>query len=417
MNILLIHQYFLEKNHGGGSRFNEFVKIWSKMDCEITVLAGMVNYQTGKKLEKYKGKFVLKEECFYENVNVIRCHVSEKYNHGRFGRFWAYLTFIFSSLYAGLFMTKKKYDVILVSSPPIFDGITAYLLSIFKKTPFIYETRDLWIESISEIRVIKSKLILKFLYFIENFVFDKAILINVLTPIVKKKLILKKNISKNKLIYIPNSSYLDLIKQVEKKFDVQKFRINNGIKDKFVITYVGAHGISNNLIQLVDVAEKFRGENVIFQLIGDGMKKKYLQNEVIKRNLENVKFIDVQSKKNIFKYILASDVGVSILKKTNTFKTIYSNKTFDYMACKKPILLAIDGVSRKLINDAKCGVYVEPENIKSIFNGIKTLMNKSKYDLEKMGISGYEYSKKYFNKKELSKKYIKSISNFIKNYE
>ena len=43
------------------------------------------------------------------------------------------------------------------------------------------------------------------------------------------------------------------------------------------------------------------------------------------------------------------------------------------MSCKTPILLAIDGVSRDLVEAADCGVYVEPENAKEIAEKLKIL--------------------------------------------
>lgn len=100
------------------------------------------------------------------------------------------------------------------------------------------------------------------------------------------------------------------------------------------------------------------------------MEKKRLVQEVNSRRIDNVIFIDSVPKSEVFEYILSSDMGASVLKKTDTFKTIYSNKTFDYMACKKPVLLAIDGVSRKLIEEADCGIYAEPENAQAIADAI-----------------------------------------------
>jgi hypothetical protein len=132
MRILLIHQYFLEKNDGGGSRFNEMTRTWAIQGHTVTVLAGMVHYATGEKAPQYKGKFTLHDYQFYDGVDVMRCHVSETYNSSFLGRLWAYFSFVFSSVYAGLFKTKGKFDVILVTSPPLFVGITAYVLSIFK---------------------------------------------------------------------------------------------------------------------------------------------------------------------------------------------------------------------------------------------------------------------------------------------
>ncbi len=108
MNILLIHQYFLEKEDGGGSRFNEMTQIWSSLGHHITVLSGMVHYNIGKKRNKFKGKYIAIEKDFYPNVDVIRSHVSSTYNSNFIGRLWAYFSFVFSSLYAGLFNAKKK---------------------------------------------------------------------------------------------------------------------------------------------------------------------------------------------------------------------------------------------------------------------------------------------------------------------
>ena len=162
---------------------------------------------------------------------------------------------------------------------------------------------------------------------------------------------------------------------------------------------------------MVEAAEKLRDTQVVFQLIGSGMQKKMLQEEVKKKNLDNVIFRDPVPKSEVFKFILASDMGASVLKNVDTFKTIYSNKTFDYMSCKKPILLAIDGVSRILVESANCGVYVEPENIESIVNAIKRILNEN--ELELMGLNGYNYALQHFDRKRLAVNYIgylKSIS-------
>ncbi len=408
MKILLIHQYFLEKGDGGGSRFNEMTQVWSEQGHEVTVLAGMVHYNTGKKPKKYKGKYVFKDTAFYKNVDVVRCHVSESYNVNFLGRLWAYFSFVFSSIYAGLFKIGKGYDVIIVTSPPLFVGITAYVLAKIKKLPFVFEVRDLWPESAIDTGVLTNKFIIKFAYWFEKFIYGHATLINVLTPAFRDKLINEKNILAEKIIFIPNAADFSLAENVVEKFDVEKFRSEQDLKDKFVITYVGAHGVANHLIQLIDAAELLIDTNVLFQLIGSGMKKDELIEEVKKRNLNNVKFVDPVPKEEVFKYILASDMGASVLKKVDTFKTIYSNKTFDYMSCKKPILLAIDGVSRKLVVEADCGFYVEPENANAIKEGVLKALSK-KGELKEMGINGYTHAKAHFDRVFLAKKYLKKI--------
>ncbi|WP_055447252.1 glycosyltransferase family 4 protein [Lacinutrix mariniflava] len=412
MNILLIHQYFLEKGDGGGSRFNEMTQVWAKEGHQITVLAGMVHYATGKKPEKYKGKHFYKDLGFYKDVDVIRCHVSESYNVNFIGRLWAYFSFVFSSIYAGVFKTKEKYDVIIVTSPPLFVGITAYVLSKIKRVPFVFEIRDLWPESAIDTGVLKNKIIIKFAYWFEKFIYKRAKLINVLTPAFRDKLINDKKVPSEKVIFIPNAADFTLAEDIQKDFDANQFKRDLNLQDKFVITYVGAHGIANHLIQLIDTAERLKDTNVVFQLIGAGMQKEMLISETKKRNIENVIFRDSVPKSEVFKYILASNAGASVLKKVDTFKTIYSNKTFDYMSCKKPILLAIDGVSRLLIEEANCGFYVEPESAIEIEKGIRLMIEKQE-DLEQIGENGYLYAKKHFDREVLASNYIHKIKSIL----
>ena len=407
MNILLIHQYFLEKDDPGGSRFNEMSKTWEEKGHNVTVLAGMVHYNTGKKREKHKGKFICRE-AYSENVNVIRCHVSEAYNTNFIGRLWTYFSFVFSGLWAGIFYARKKYDVILVTSPPLFVGISGYLISRIKRIPLVFEVRDLWPESAIDTGVLTNGMIIKMAYWFERFIYKKSKIVNTLTPAFQKKLIEEKNVPAKKVIMIPNASDFSLANEVEKNFNREEFRKEHHFGDNLVITYVGAHGVANHLIQLVDAAELLKNEKVLILSIGAGMQQEMLREEVKKRNLTNIRFLDPVPKYEVFKFILASDIGTSVLKKVDTFKTIYSNKTFDYMSCKKPILMMIDGVSRDLLETSKSGFFVEPENPADFAKKVKIYL-KDPSLLEEQGNNGYEYALKHFDRSVLAEKYLNHL--------
>lgn len=414
MHILLIHQYFLERDDPGGSRFNEMTKTWVAEGHEVTVISGMVHYTTGKKREKHKGKFIVKEE-YESKLTVYRCHVSELYNANFIGRLWGYFSFVFSSLICGLFYLKQKPQVILVSSPPLFVGITGLVLSKLKRIPFVFEIRDLWPESAIDTGVLKNKLIIRLAYWFEKVVYKNAALINTLTPAFQKKLIEEKNVPASKVIMIPNAADFSIAEKVEEGFDVNLFRKENGWEGKFVIVYVGAHGVANHLIQMVDTADLLKNEKeILFVSIGDGMQREELIAEAKKRKLENIHFIASVPKSGIFKYILASDIGSSILKKVDTFKTVYSNKTFDYMSCKKPVLMVIDGVSRELVEQADCGVYVEPENPEDF--AAKVLYYKKNPEVvRRQGLSGYKFAREFFDRSVLAKKYVQALEGIKRN--
>ncbi|HET8886986.1 MAG TPA: glycosyltransferase family 4 protein [Salinimicrobium sp.] len=410
MKILLLHQYFLEEDDAGGSRWNEMTKTWVQAGHEVTVLAGMMHANGSEKRTEYKGKYFVKKQ--QGSVPVWRCHVSEAYNKGFVGRLWGYFSFMFSSLWAGLFKAKEKYDVVLVTSPPLFVGFSGYLISLFRRMPFVFEIRDLWPESAIDTGVLTNNLIIKLAYWFESFIYKRAKLINVLTPAFYNTLRDKKKVPESKMIMIPNASDFSLSESLLETFDRDKFRNENELDGKFVITYVGAHGVANHLQQILDAGKALEDTNVLFLLIGQGMEKEKLKKLAIKMDVKNVRFIDSVPKTEVFKYILASEMGASVLKRVDTFKTVYSNKTFDYMSCKKPILMAIDGVSRELVETAVAGTYVEPQNTKEYDRIVREyLAHPDRLITE--GNNGYQYAKTNFDRQVLAQKYLNSIEKII----
>lgn len=406
MNILLIHQYFLEEDDPGGSRWNEFSRIWTAEGHSVTVLAGMMHYNGHEKRAEYKGKYFVKKQ--QGSVNVWRCHVSEAYNKSFLGRLWGYFSFMFSALWAGLFKVKGRYDVVIVTSPPLFVGITGYLISRLRRMPFVFEVRDLWPESAIDTGVLTNKLIIKLAYWVEAFIYRTARLINVLTPAFYNALRDKKGIPESKLIQISNAADFSLSEKLLADFDRDAFRKQHNLDGYFVITYVGAHGVANHLEQVLDAGELLADTNVLFLLIGQGMEKERLMRLAAERKVTNVRFLDSVPKAEVFRYILASEMGASVLKKVDTFKTVYSNKTFDYMSCKRPILMAIDGVSRELVEAAGAGVYVEPENAAE-YNRIIRQYLADPTRITREGLSGYNYARHNFDREVLAHKYLTHI--------
>lgn len=410
MKILLLHQYFLEEDDPGGSRWNEMTKTWTAQGHEVTVIAGMMHANGLEKRAEYKGKYFVEKK--QGAVSVHRTHVSESYNNGFLGRLWGYFSFMFSSLWAGLFKVKGKYDVVIVTSPPLFVGISGYLISLFKRIPMVFEIRDLWPESAIDTGVLTNKWVIKMAYAVEKFIYKKAKLINVLTPAFYNTLRDKKQISESKLIMIPNAADFSLSEEIVSSFDRTEFRKQHDLDGHFVITYVGAHGVANHLEQVLEAGKALEDTNVLFLLIGQGMEKARLMKLAEKMAVKNVRFIDSVPKKEVFKYILASEMGASVLKRVDTFKTVYSNKTFDYFSCKKPILMAIDGVSRDLVEAAKAGTYVEPENTSEYNRIIREYLNNPQR-LDEEGESGYQYAKQNFDREVLANKYLDKIKQII----
>ncbi len=410
MRILVIHQYFLGKGDAGGSRWNQFAKYWAAAGHEVTILAGMVHYAKGTKPPEYKGKFVVRE-TEQPGVTVYRCHVSEAYNRSFLGRFWAYLCFAFSSTWAGIAHAPRP-DVIIATSPPLTVAITMWLLSVFYGVPAVFEVRDLWPESAVDTGVLTSKPIIWMSYRLEELAYRRASWINVLTPAFEQALIRKKQIPPERISMIPNGADLDIMKPGPKDNEVRR---RLGLEGKFVVSYFGAHGRANRVGQLLDVAERIKDSHpdIRIMLVGAGMEKPILVEDAKRRGLDNVIFVDAVPKEQVADYINASDVCTAVLMKNDTFKTVYPNKVFDYMACKRPIIIAIDGVARKLVADAGAGLFAEPECTESIVSAILKIKDAPEW-AEKMAEAGFQYVGSRYNRRNLADRYLAVLETLVK---
>ncbi len=405
MKILIFHQYFLGKNDPGGSRWNQFSKMFAKTH-HVVVIAGNVHYATGKRIST---KRFLNKEKLSPNLTVFRSWTYAGYNKNFLGRLIGYLSYTVSSFVTGFF--QKNVDLIIVTSPPLFVGVSAWFLAKIKRVPFIFEVRDLWPESAIATGVLTNNILINVMYWIEKSLYKNAHKIIALTPAFKEDISKRFPEYAPKIEIITNGADLDLMAPGPK---------NNWVRDQYnwqnkkVFSYFGAHGVANNLIQVINVAEKFRDrDDILFVLIGDGMQKEELKETARKLNLENIQFIDSVPKQKVQDFINASDVCMAILKKTDTFKTVYPNKVFDYMACKKPIIVTIDGITRKLIEDAQAGLFAEPENAESFKETVEKFIELDDAELEKLGQNGYSYVRKYFDRSKLAKEYLKIIENTI----
>ncbi|SDG37335.1 Glycosyltransferase involved in cell wall bisynthesis [Dyadobacter soli] len=408
MHILLIHQYFLEDNAAGGSRWNEMARVWVREGHAVTVIAGDVHYMQEQSGGEMREHFEIRENAY--GVRLIRCSGSRHYHNCFAGRLLSYISFALAATYAGLRFANSSYDCMIVTSPPLLVGIPGLLLSRLKHIPLVLEIRDLWPESAIEMGVLKNKWLIRLSCRFEKYLYRKAKLINVLTPAFRERLIHDKGVEPGKIVMVPNAADFRLSERALHSVCTSGLRARLGLEGKFVIIYVGAHGLANDLMQLVEAATRLHGTNAHFLLVGDGMKKKMIMEEAGCRQLSNISFLAPVSKEEIIEYIVMADIGVAVLKKAAIFKTVYSNKTFDYLSCKKPVLMAIDGVSRELIERAEAGMFAEPGNPADMAEKIRLYMNDPEL-LHKHGKNGYRFVHTHFNREELAKDFLKRIEN------
>lgn len=408
MKILVLHQYYGMPGRSCGSRFNEFARLWSEAGHHVTVVAGSIQHSTGKVPDQYRGRWTTHEKD--GSVDVWRCYVPEVYGRSYLGRAWGFFAFMFSAATAAL--RAGSPDVVIATSPPIVVAVPGWLVARLRGARLIFEIRDLWPESAVTTGVLREKALLtRFLYRLERWACRAADRVNVLTPAFREDLLHRGLAPGEKILLVPNGADLDLFSPGPRENAVRR---ELGWGDRFVVLYAGAHGRANALGQLVDAAERLRDRpDILIATVGDGPERAAHERSARAKGLSNIMFCGEQPKSRMPEFLNACDVGAAVLQDNPTFLTVYPNKVFDYMACGRPTLLAIDGVAREMVcTQARAGVFVAPEDGQAIAEAIRRLADDPAGRAE-MGRNGRAWVEANAARTALAERYLEAMNDLI----
>lgn len=354
MRILFLTDNFPPEVNAPATRTFEHIQEWIKEDAKITVITCFPNFPHGKIYPGYKN-LPYQKERISDQLTVIRVWSYMTSNSGFMKRVLDYLSYAFMAFWIGLF---QKYDIIIATSPQFFTTWTGWGLSKIRRKPWIFELRDLWPESIKTVGAMKQGKAIDLLEKIELALYNDATMVIAVTDAFKANLI-SRGIPADKINVITNGSNLDLFKPREKSIALLE---QHGLKDKFVIGYIGTHGLAHSLDFIVRSISKIQDPDIHFLFIGDGAMKSAIVNIAEKLHLTNVTFLPPVSKDEVPDYLALCDVSLAPLKKEENFKTVIPSKIFEASAMRKPTLLGVEGQAQEIIETYSAGLCFEPEN-------------------------------------------------------
>jgi len=403
MHILLIHQAFTSLDEAGGTRHYEIASHLARKGHFITILTSPISYLTGQKKSSQEQRGASEAE----NIRILHTYAYPALHKSFAARTINFITFMVSSFFKGI--QVRKVDLVWGTSPPIFQAASAWLLARLKRVPYLLEVRDLWPAFAIEVGVLKNPLLISLSLWLEKFLYRHADLVVVNSPGYIDHV---RNKGAKKVKLIPNGSDIHLFRTLDKG---KAFRKKYGIEEKFIVTYAGAHGMSNDLGVVLDAAKILSGHTKIhFILVGDGKEKPGLIETAKKLRLTNLTFMDPVAKKQMAEVFSASDACLAILKPLELYKTTYPNKVFDYMAAGKPVLLAIDGVIRKVVEEAGCGIFIQPGDALDMSKKVLWLSHHPK-EAKLMGEAGRNQIIHRFDRAKLAEQFIGVFQELIKN--
>lgn len=395
MKILFLTDNFVPETNAPATRTYEHCKEWVQQGVDITVITGAPNFPKGKVFKGYKNKLYQKEVI--DGIKVIRVWTYISANEGTVKRILDYVSFMISSFIVGLFI---KTDLIIATSPQFFTAISGRWLAFWKGKKWVMEVRDIWPESIKAVGAMKDGYVLKYFEYLEHKMYESAYKIVVVTDSFKNYIVQTHGIDEDKVGVIKNGIICDQF--IPKEKDKQLLQELN-LEDKFIIGYIGTHGMAHALDFILEAASQLTNDKYHFLMVGDGAHKKHLIALKESLGLNNVTMLDNVDKARVRDYISILEIGLVNLKKSDTFKSVIPSKIFELCAMHKPILIGVEGEAKQIVEDYNVGFGFVPEDYISFNSKLDHMYNRTdSYDFGSLLID--------FDRRKLAKRMLDFIT-------
>lgn len=392
MKVLFLTQYYPPETGAAPARAFQFAARLAGFGHDVTVVTGMPNHPSGVKQPAYRGRLFCRENR--EGVRIVRCclYTSPRKSFAR--RILNQLSFAVTAVLGGL--AAGRCDIVLVTSPPLFLGVTGWLIGIVRGVPYVLDLRDYWPHAAVALGQLTNSWAITAAEGLERFLYWRAVKLVVVTPGMLK-LMLGRGIAAHRMELIPNGADVE-------RFAPVRSAPGSGRNGEWSVLYAGTHGLVHGMDVILDAAHELRRETRIkFLIVGDGVAKPRLVAEARRRELPNVRFLPSQQPDQLVRLIREADVCLATTIGGEFSASTVPVKVFDYMACGKPVVAAVGGDGRAVIECSRAGVVVEPGDGLAMASAVVSLLN----DAERrraLGERGREFVSQEYSRAVLAAK-------------
>ncbi len=364
MKILFLTHYFPPEVNAPANRTFEHARRWVTDGHDVTVVTCVPNHPKGVVFPGYRNRLLQEEQT--DGIRVVRVFTFVTPNEGFLRRSLNYGVFAVAAGLACLRLPRP--DVVVATSPQFFCGLAGAAVALLKRRPFVLEVRDLWPDSIFQLGQLRSPRLLRALEALESFLYRRADGI-----VVNTRAFIQHIAARG----IP----LDRIELVYNGIDASLFyprppdpalRRTYGLEGRYLVTYLGTLGLAHGLVTVIDAAESLRDRReIVFLLIGDGADRARLVAEIARRGLDNVRLLGLRPRAEIPAWLSTVDLTLVVLRDLPVFATVIPSKVFEYLAQERPMILAAPpGEIRTLVEEAKAGFVIDPEDPSALAQAI-----------------------------------------------
>lgn len=367
MRILFLSDNFPPETNAPATRLHEHAVRWVRAGHEVTVITCAPNFPEGKLFAGYENRWRQVERI--DGIRVVRVKTYITANEGFVRRTLDYMSFMVTGFVAGLF--EKRPDVVVSTSPQFFCALGTWALSAVRRLPWVFELRDLWPASIVAVGAMERSPVIRMLETLELFMYRRADAIVSVTESFREDLA-SRGIDRTKIHVVING--VDLDRYAPRPRD-QALARQFGLEGKFVLGYMGTHGMAHALDRVLDAAELLRGrDDIAFFFAGSGAERARVEQRVVELRLDNVKMIPRQPKEAMPALWSLCDLALIPLRNTPVFATVIPSKLFEAMGMGVPVLMSLpEGEATAIVKRTGCGVCVPPEDPRAMADAVLTL--------------------------------------------
>lgn len=403
MRILFLSHYFPPEVNAPATRTFEHCREWVLEGHEVHVVTGFPSHPAGELYPGYTRTWYQPEEL--EGIQVHRTWTHIAANRGFLRRALNYLSFVPTSVWRALRL--GRFDIILATSPHYFNAVAGWLASVLKRTPWVFELRDLWPESIVAVGALKPSWPLRVLDRHVRFLYGNAAAVVCLTrPFAEH--VIARGIDPEKLVYVPNGVYPD---DWPTHDPASSCREELGIEpDQILASYVGTLGMAHGLETLLDAAARLqtRRPEIRFLLAGDGAQKQQLVSAARRRGLRNVLFAGQLPRREAHRLLASSDISLVLLRDAPLFRTVLPSKMFEAMAAGRPIILGVAGEAQRVLEESGGGIAVPPEDPAAIAGAVSRLAADPALR-QRLGASGRAFVQQSFHRRDCALRLLRIL--------
>lgn len=405
MRILIVSQYFWPENF----RINDLAIGLKEKGNEVTILTGIPNYPEGKVFPGYN-LFAKKE--IYKGIKIYRVPLLPRGKGGKLNLILNYLSFFISASFLAPFYCRQKYDAIFgFVASPIIQVLPAIFLKKIRNSTLILWVLDLWPESLTATKAVRSPLIIKWVEKIVKFIYKQSDLILASSRGFIPS-ITAKGVGLEKIVFFPNWAE-DIYEPVEPENAKLPLAVNNFPKG-FKLMFAGNIGVAQDFETILAAFEILKNYKDIHLLIlGNGRMYNWVHEQIIKRNLSGqVHLLGAYPMETMPNFFSFSDALLVTLNKDLIFSITIPGKLQSYLACGKPVIGALNGEGARLIRESNSGFVCPSGEPKELSEAILKIYHAGLREREQMGLNAREYYKNNFNRD----KQVDNLINLIKHF-